>query len=57
MAMNELPMPCDPTDDESLALFTAVQELFPSKTLGSEKWYILTVSSPRSSNPQLLMLD
>lgn len=41
--MENLPIPRDPTDDEALALFKAVEELFPSNSLGTEKWYILTV--------------
>jgi hypothetical protein len=44
MASNELPIPRDPTDDEALALFRAIEEKFPSKTLGDDKWYILAVS-------------
>jgi hypothetical protein len=43
MASNELPTPRDPTEEEALALFKAVEEKFPSKSLGSDKWYILTV--------------
>jgi hypothetical protein len=45
MASNELPIPRDPTDDEALALFRAIEEKFPSKTLGDDKWYILAVSN------------
>lgn len=33
----------DPTSEEALALFEAVEEKFPSETLGDDKWYILTV--------------
>lgn len=54
--MNELPIPRDPTEDEAIALFTAVQELFPSKTLGTEKWYLLTVRSNRVLLHQALTL-
>lgn len=46
MTPNEIPTPRDPTDEEALALFKAVEELFPSKTLGKDKWYILTVRGP-----------
>lgn len=45
MAAHEIPIPRDPTDEEVLAMFKAVEELFPSKSLGKNKWYILTVSS------------
>lgn len=44
MAINDLPIPRDPTEEEALALFKAIEDKFPSKTLGDEKWYILTVS-------------
>lgn len=43
MADNDLPVPRDPTEDEALALFKAIEERFPSKSLGDDKWYILTV--------------
>jgi hypothetical protein len=43
MDNNDLPIARDPTEDEALALFKAVEERFPSKTLGGDKWYILTV--------------
>ncbi|KAJ8116960.1 hypothetical protein OPT61_g1736 [Boeremia exigua] len=43
--MKELPMPRDPTDEEALELFNAVENLFPSKTLGDGKWYILTLAA------------
>lgn len=36
--------PQDPTEEEALELFKAVEDNFPSKTLGSNKWYILVVS-------------
>lgn len=44
MTIRDLPIPSDPTNDEALALFRSVEELFPSKSLGDDKWYILTVS-------------
>lgn len=44
MAANEIPIPRDPTDDEALALFKAIEEKFPSQTLGDDKWYVLLVS-------------
>jgi hypothetical protein len=54
MSSNELPIPRDPTEDEALALLKAVEELFPSKSLGENKWYILTVSYiPYSDNRYL----
>ncbi|KAH6633547.1 hypothetical protein C7974DRAFT_433524 [Boeremia exigua] len=43
--MREIPIPQDPTEDEALALFEAVEKLFPSKTLGDDKWYILTLAA------------
>jgi hypothetical protein len=33
----------DPTEEEALALFKAIKEKFPSGTLGTDKWYIVTV--------------
>lgn len=50
MTAYDLPIPRDPTDDEALAMFKAVEELFPSKSLGEDKWYILTVSSSSRSS-------
>ena len=35
--------PDDPTDEDALALFKTVEEKFPSKTVGNEKCYIVTV--------------
>jgi hypothetical protein len=43
MTGNELHIPRDPTDDEAFALFKAVEEKFPSKSLGDDKWYVLAV--------------
>ncbi|KAF2845834.1 hypothetical protein T440DRAFT_511277 [Plenodomus tracheiphilus IPT5] len=45
MATNEIPIPRDPTAEEALALFKAVEEKFPSSTLGDDKWYILTLAA------------
>ena len=45
MAANEIPIPRDPTEAEALALFKALEEKFPSATLGDGKWYILAVRS------------
>lgn len=45
MATQQLPVPRDPTEEEALTLFKALEEKFPSKTLGEDKWYVLTVSS------------
>ncbi|KAJ4993738.1 hypothetical protein SVAN01_00792 [Stagonosporopsis vannaccii] len=43
--MEDIPTLRDPTDDEALALFQAVESLFPSKTLGYDRWYILTLAA------------
>ena len=43
MATSNLPL--DPTSEEAFALFEAVEAIFPSKTVGNDKWYILTVFS------------
>ena len=34
----------EPTKEESIALFEAIQKKFPSKALGCDKWYLVTVS-------------
>lgn len=44
MVTTTLPPPHDPTNDEALALFTAIEDKFPSNTLGNDKWYILLVT-------------
>jgi hypothetical protein len=36
-------IPQDPTEQEALALFKAVEQKFPSQTVGDDKWYVLTV--------------
>ena len=41
MAASDVPR--DPTEEEAIALFKAVEEKFPSKTLGNDKCYIATV--------------
>lgn len=41
MAANNAPE--DPTEEEALELFKAVEEKFPSGTIGHDKWYVLTV--------------
>ena len=43
MSTSTIPIPCDPTDDEALALFKAIEEKFPSQSLGDDKWYVLLV--------------
>ncbi|KAF2686134.1 hypothetical protein K458DRAFT_363736 [Lentithecium fluviatile CBS 122367] len=43
MAANGFPP--DPTEADALALFKSVEEKFPIKTLGSDKWYILKLSA------------
>ncbi|KAF2125797.1 hypothetical protein P153DRAFT_369794 [Dothidotthia symphoricarpi CBS 119687] len=45
MATNEIPIPHDPTEEEASALFKAVEDKFPSKTLGDDKWYILVLAA------------
>ncbi|KAF2798776.1 hypothetical protein K505DRAFT_346378 [Melanomma pulvis-pyrius CBS 109.77] len=37
--------PEDPTEDDALALFKAVEEKFPSNSLGNDKWYIVTFAA------------
>jgi hypothetical protein len=34
----------EPTKEDSIALFEAIQKRFPSKALGGDKWYLVTVS-------------
>jgi len=34
----------EPTVDEAVALFQAIEEKFPHKTLGDDKWYLVVVS-------------
>jgi len=43
MSTGTIPIPRDPTDDEALALFKAIEEKFPSQSLGDDKWYVLLV--------------
>ncbi|KAL5116426.1 hypothetical protein ACEQ8H_005662 [Pleosporales sp. CAS-2024a] len=45
MATNEIPVPRDPTEEEALALFQAVEDQFPSQSLGHDKWYLLTYAA------------
>ncbi|KAF3036270.1 hypothetical protein E8E12_000277 [Didymella heteroderae] len=45
MAVYDIPIPLDPTDEDALAMFKAVEELFPSRSLGDDKWYILTLAA------------
>jgi hypothetical protein len=49
MTAHDIPVPRDPKDNEALSMFQEVEELFPSKSLGENKWYILAVSSPLRS--------
>lgn len=44
MGSNAQAVPPDPTAEEAIVLFKAVEDAFPSKTLGEDKWYILVVS-------------
>ena len=34
-----------PTKQDAIALFHFLEQHFPSQTLGSEKWYILTIAA------------
>ena len=34
----------EPTADEAVALFHAIEEKFPHKTVGKDKWYLVAVS-------------
>jgi hypothetical protein len=43
MSTNTIPIPRDPTNDDALALFKAIEAKFPSRTLGDDKWYVLLV--------------
>lgn len=35
----------DPTTDEALALFKAIEEKFPARALGDDKWYLLALAA------------
>jgi hypothetical protein len=35
----------NPSKEETVALFNSIEELFPAKTLGDDKWYILTIAA------------
>lgn len=43
MAIHQVPS--EPVDEEAFTLFRAVEEKFPSKSLGSDKWYIVLVGN------------
>ncbi|KAI4700250.1 hypothetical protein J4E81_004288 [Alternaria sp. BMP 2799] len=45
MSTTTIPIPRDPTDDEALALFKAIEEKFPSQSLGDDKWYVLLLAA------------
>ena len=34
----------EPTKEDAVALFEAIETKFPSGTLGDDKWYLVTVS-------------
>jgi hypothetical protein len=36
----------EPTAEEAVALFEAIEKKFPHKTLGEDKWYIVAVRMP-----------
>lgn len=43
-----------PSEEETLDLFKAIEQHFPSQTLGADKWYILLVASITSGgHPEL----
>ncbi|KAL6157848.1 hypothetical protein ACJQWK_07345 [Exserohilum turcicum] len=42
---NDILIPRERTEDEALALFKAVEEKFPSETLGSDKWYVVVLAA------------
>lgn len=35
----------NPSKDETLALFASIEQQFPAKTLGDDKWYILALAA------------
>ena len=35
----------NPTKEETLALFASIEQHFPAKTLGNDKWYILALAA------------
>jgi hypothetical protein len=35
----------NPNKEETLSLFTSLEEHFPSKSLGNDKWYILAIAA------------
>jgi hypothetical protein len=39
----------DPTPEEAISLFEALEKRFPSATLGHDKWYLVAVSMAESS--------
>ncbi|KAF2106147.1 hypothetical protein BDV96DRAFT_508333 [Lophiotrema nucula] len=43
MTANDAPR--DPTEEEAIQLFKDVEQKFPAKTLGDDKWYILTLAA------------
>jgi hypothetical protein len=45
MTAHDIPVPRDPKDNEALSMFQEVEELFPSKSLGENKWYILALAA------------
>jgi hypothetical protein len=45
----------DPTPEEAIRLFEAIEEKFPSKTLGEDKWYLVAVRPLPPSPPNLFL--
>lgn len=35
----------NPTKEETIALFNSIEQHFPAKTLGDDKWYILAIAA------------
>jgi len=48
------PQPHDPTPEEAIALFEALEAKFPSKTLGDEKWYLVATSALAGCEPDFI---
>lgn len=50
LPITSLPLPktmslTNPSKEETLALFASVEQHFPAKTLGDDKWYILALAA------------
>ncbi|USP78336.1 hypothetical protein yc1106_05610 [Curvularia clavata] len=40
-----VPIPREPSTSEALSLFQTIEETFPSKSLGPDKWYIVLLAA------------